>query len=468
MPIDLGEMLSSKNTDANVLDDLQGNILKGHGREHTVNLFLKFDANDRIAARQFVNHIGAKVTSASKQFADVERFKQSNKTIPGDTFFAMFLSFEGYNALGVDVAQIPADDSFRARMRSKSDKLNDPDVTDWDEHFQDEIHAMILIADDAPSKVRAAEKIVTALMPASVKLLGKETGLAMRNPSGDGIEHFGYVDGRSQPLMIEKDVINERDTTDGIHVWNPKFPLRQALVPCPGGTAEVSFGSYFVFRKLEQNVAGFKKYEKEIADVMELPEKEREIVGALLVGRFEDGTPVVLHKQDGADNPVPNNFTYESDPKGVKCPFHAHIRKTNPRGESVGTFAPDLAEERKHIMARRGITYGKRVWENGMKNTKLDEKHLPSQDVGLLFMAYQNNIAEQFEFTQSAWANNEGFVKSATGLDPIIGEGSPSVQLQQSLEWGKENKCSFNFKSFVTMKGGEYFFAPSINFLKTL
>lgn len=475
MPVDLSVPLELKTADTAVLGDLQGNILKGHGRNNTINLFLQFDANQSAAARTFVRSLASKVTSSHKQFADTKRFKDSNGQTPGDTFVAFFLSFAGYQALGIADAKTPGDNSFRAGLKNQGAILNDPPVNKWDTHFRGQIHAMLLIADDDKVKRKQMHDDIIALKPASVKVLGAEKGLAMRNISNDGIEHFGYVDGRSQPLLLVEDIIEETHTTDGTHVWNPAFPLGQAVVPCPGGTADVSFGSYFVFRKLEQNVKGFKKREKKIADILQLPEKDRELAGAMLVGRFEDGTPATLHFEDGADNPVPNNFNYKSDTKGLKCPFHGHIRKTNPRGESVGPFAANEEEERSHIMARRGITYGKRVWENGAVNTVLDEDHLPSKNVGLLFMAYQNDIANQFEFTQRFWANNEGFVKSdgatgqpLTGLDPIIGQGAPTIQLTQTRKWGKDDKGSFDHQNFVTLKGGEYFYAPCRSFLKSV
>jgi hypothetical protein len=31
----------------------------------------------------------------------------------------------------------------------------------------------------------------------------------------------------------------------------------------------------------------------------------------MIVGRFEDGTPVVLQGKDGLVNPVPNNFDFK-------------------------------------------------------------------------------------------------------------------------------------------------------------
>jgi deferrochelatase/peroxidase EfeB len=138
----------------------------------------------------------------------------------------------------------------------------------WDAHFQEEIHGMLLIADnnDAARDAKRAEILdLIDKSGGSVKFLGQEEGRAMRNADDHGIEHFGYVDGRSQPLMLQEDIDKEDKELGGIDQWDPTIPLSQVLLPCPGGGAPTSFGSYFVFRKLEQNVRGFKKQEKELA-----------------------------------------------------------------------------------------------------------------------------------------------------------------------------------------------------------
>ena len=92
------------------------------------------------------------------------------------------------------------------------------------------------------------------------------------------------------------------------------------------------------------------------------------------MGRHEDGTPVTVRAADGLNRPITNNFNYDEDP-GVRCPFHAHIRKANPRTE----------ETREHRIARRGITYGQRDFVG--EETGIREK--PKGGVGLLFMCFQ-------------------------------------------------------------------------------
>ena len=103
-----------------------------------------------------------------------------------------------------------------------------------------------------------------------------------------------------------------------------------------------------------------------------------------------------------------NDFDYTGDAAASRCPFHAHIRKTNPRGS--GGFEPEPAE-RLHIMARRGIPYEdvpRPLHPDGLlKAESLAEflakvaPDLPAGGLGLLFMAYNAKIDDQFAFTQS-------------------------------------------------------------------
>src|SRR5262249_10941372 len=152
----------------------------------------------------------------------------------------------------------------------------------------------------------------------------------------------------SQPLFVVEDRTREQRDTDGVSVWDPLVPLDRALVPDGGPPEEQRCGSYLVFRKLEQDVAAFEQREERLATGLGLEGEERERAGALLVGRFEDGTPVVLQSAEGMHHPVPNNFTYADDEAGRKCPHLAHIRRMNDRtGQGP-------------LLARRGQTYGER------------------------------------------------------------------------------------------------------------
>jgi hypothetical protein len=101
------------------------------------------------------------------------------------------------------------------------------------------------------------------------------------------------------------------------------------------------------------------------------------------------------------------------------------------------------------FIARRGIPYGP------------DEQ----SKVGLHFMCYQSSIRGQFWSLQLHYANSRP-------LDPIIGQPIRGQQRNeintgQKWPWLRAHK-SCHFHSFVSFKGGEFLFTPSISFLKKL
>lgn len=454
-------------TNFDLLSNLQGNILKGHGREHTTHIFINFDTGvSKInqAKKWIKNYADETLTSAQKQLREREVFKRNG--ISGGLFSSFYLTAKGYSALGLTA---PADASFAVGMNSAATqtKLSDPPATAWETEYQGVIHAMILLAHDKPELMGGPAKSIIEEVDKFSKILHVEYGHAIRNPNGDGIEHFGYVDGISQPLFLQDEVDEFKKGKTLPLAWDPEAPLSLVLVQdIPGDTT--SNGSFFVFRKLEQQVRAFKEAEEKLAANLGLAQGEEERAGAMIVGRYEDGTPLTLNEEDGIiASGAENNFNYNNDTSGAKCPFHAHIRKSNPRGEARGAGVPaeTLANEKKHIMARRGIPFGQRD-----VNTNIDPSiaQSPVDGVGLLFMSYQASIGKQFEFIQQNWVNNPGFPHTNDGSDPILGQGIVSNG-KFAVKYGVAGSMVQKpFNSFVTLKGGEYFFAPSVKFLKTL
>ena len=86
-------------------------------------------------------------------------------------------------------------------------------------------------------------------------------------------------------------------------------------------------------------------------------------------------------------------------------------------------------------------------------------------------MAYNSSLTNQFVFTQKSWANSKDFPSTGVGADPIIGQGADtSIAQTWPKSWDDPATAtkSLNFANFVTMRGGEYFFAPSLTFFKNL
>ncbi|MBD2609469.1 Dyp-type peroxidase [Scytonema hofmannii FACHB-248] len=495
-----------------VLQDLQGNILTGHGRNNSVQIFLTFsntreDSGKLAALRQWIAQFAAQdITSAKKQLDDAVAWREQK--IDGGVFVHFSLSSSGYEKLGFPDSIQPKGanlqnrkkpnptenqlnddyaDVFQNGMKTRQYALIDPPVSTWEPGFK-EIDALIIIAANDPTSLKNKESEVVQKLNNIAAIATIERANTVRRKFQNSqeesvVEHFGFTDGIGQPLFLKKDVDRENGDT-AKKLFSARLNL--VLVPDPFGTPNVSFGSFLVFRKLEQNVQGFKKAEVALGQALGVSPKQ---AGAMAVGRFEDGTPLVIKSSDGGTNL--NNFSYSSDPVGLKCPFQSHLRTTNPRNESVrkgGPFAQSKEQELGHRITRRGMTYGP------LSNFSGNLDNLPKGGVGLLFMCYQSDIWEQFEFIQRFWSNNPRFLEpdmsksrnvenknyDRTGLDAVSGQSLPGQsdplikeEPKPAQNWLKDRdqptkKADVNFANFVTLKGGEYFFSPSISFLKNL
>ncbi len=447
-----------------LLEDLQGNILRGHGRDHSVHLFVQFKPDQTVAAKQWIHNFArTHVTSAQQQSDEGQRYRDEGAK--GTVFSNFFLSRTGYEYLGFERWQIPGDQSFRAGMKDPEvrAKLLDPEVEKWDPGFQADIHALVLMADDDVVDLLQEVNRVTQKLRQVAEIVHREDGFILRNEDRQIIEHFGFVDGLSQPLFLRRDIRRARDESD-FSKWDPRAPLSLVLAKDDNGQTEDSYGSYFVYRKLEQNVALWRDDERKLAEKLGI---SREFAGALAMGRFPDGTPVTLSDRAMRRGAPINNFNFKDsdDTDGSRCPFHAHIRKTNPRGDtgqvqSAPSEAEALGVERRHRITRRGISYG----EN-------DPSQEPASGSGLLFLCCQADIGGQFEFIQSAWANQPNFVQVGVGLDPAIGQPFLTDEKkgqQWPKKWGEADRERFLFKLWAFLKGGGYFFAPSISCLQSL
>lgn len=445
------------------LENLQANILKAHGREETDYILLRFESDPDDAKAWIREFSRRNVTSAKQQLDETDRLHRTKAV--GGLVASLYLTARGYDVLGPEVGRF-ADpgSSFRSGMKHRAFALlarnRDPRPSEWEAPYRGEVHAMVALADDAAEVVEAKTQEVLEEVADVAEVLTIESGTVLRNAKGESIEHFGYVDGRSQPLFLKVDLDFEKDG-DGIDAWDPSAPLNLILVQDPF-TGEVdSFGSFLVFRKLRQDVAGFNTAVEELAARLAA---DQPLAGAMVVGRFKDGTPVTHQKGDGGG--AFNNFAYGADQVGNRCPFHAHIRKANQRGSNRLLREE---EERRRRIVRRGIPYGIR----GPPGSE----GRGGGEVGLLFTSFQSSISRQFEFIQRSWVDNPNFPEFLlipglnTGDDPLIGQHPRGTQ-KWPRTWGQGGRIlgrrRFNFGDFVTLRGGEYFFAPSLSFLKNL
>ncbi|MGA0558746.1 Dyp-type peroxidase [Larkinella sp. VNQ87] len=457
-----------------LFEGIQGNILKAHGRHHTANLFILGYAGQVPEAKAWLKSLvtgkEAIVHSGYEQLRNNILFKESKGQVDTGLFACVHISAAGYEYLfGTGAKNRFSDNSFQQGM--KKAQLNDPGPSEWEIGHQADNHFMLLLAHANPDALTEAIERVGESIRDFGRITTLERGEALFNAEGAGIEHFGYVDGVSQPLFFT-DELDAYKAANNIKAaadfkFNPSAEKELVLVkdPFADQTNASAFGSYFVFRKLEQDVKGFKLAESALADLLGLTNEARERAGAMLVGRFEDGTPIEMSDREGMiHGAVWNNFDYTKS-ENSKCPFHGHTRKTNPRSDVPG----GVSQAKTHMMARRGIPFGTRT--DDPSDGQIYNK--PEKGVGLLFMSYQASIENQFEFIQKSWANNSKFPnfdpQKLDGLDPIIGQGLPRVEGTYATKYGDLSTLkSAAFGQFVHMKGGEYFFAPSMNFLENV
>ena len=124
----------------------------------------------------------------------------------------------------------------------------------------------------------------------------------------------------------------------------------------------------------------------------------------------------------------------------------------NPRDGRIGDTLV-----RTHRIVRRGLPYG--LWlppgapDDGKKR-------------GVAFMAINASIRYQFEFLQSEWINNGEFAGlSKADVDPFAGEPRNGSRFQILLPNGTPRNI-FDLPAFVTLRGGGYYFIPSIKALR--
>lgn len=430
-----------------LFENIQGNILSGHGRNFARHILIAFNPENIVEAKKWVNDFtNNEVTSAVEQ--EKQRVAHKKNSQNNALFAGLYLSAFGYSYFGFgDLTQQPSDSAFRQGMSSRQDVLGDAPSSSWEPGFQPETHALILLAYDDEALLDGEVSRLESTLSSFSAINTIQKAAVLRNEKDQVMEPFGFVDGVSNPEFLKRKLAGLTGNK-----FDSSAPLSLVLAKDPHG-GDTAYGSYVVYRKLAQDVDGWNKEVFKLASELDV---DPSLAGAYAIGRFQDGTPVV-NDSTPQDGPIGNDFNFDEDPNGIKCPFHAHIRKTNPRGQTAELFpGTSLESERDHRIVRRAIAFGTR--EN---NT-----------AGLLFICMQSSIVDQFEFMQASWANANQFIKQNVGQDTVIGQAKqvPAEGQAYPNQWGDESKGTqhFDFKNFISLKGGEYFFAPSIEFLKSL
>ncbi|KAJ7205969.1 dye-decolorizing peroxidase precursor [Mycena pura] len=444
-------------------DNIQSDILVG--QQKNKELFFFFKVNDAATFK-------AKLASDIIPLITTTTEVLSEDTQPV-TAVNLAFSNTGLVALGVDDEL--GDPDFVAGQFSEATSVGD-DPSTWNPAFAGtNIHGVFLLASDTVDNLNAELASIQSILGSSVTELYSLQGAA-RPGDEEGHEHFGFMDGISQPAIT--------GFTTPVHPGQiPRLFLLGEdgdpnLSARPGWAKD---GAFLVFRQLQQLVPEFNQFLQENAVDQDTltPEQGSDLLGARMVGRWKSGAPVFLSPTHddpvlAADPDRNNDFTYliadalpdpgtENHFNQTNCPFGAHIRKVHPRGD-----LSDGADEQLHFIIRSSIPYGPEVTsaETASATSTIDR--------GLAFVAYQASIGNGFVFLQNVWINNNGFpfgkVDPTPGVDPIIGTG---IDALFGLTGGPQNISGMDPanpaldivrpETYVVSRGGEYFFSPSLS-----
>lgn len=444
--------------------DIQGFTLRGYNLPYGRYLFLRFE--DAKRARALIWKLTGKITTG-------QRWDGGKPPVTLNIAF----THAGLIALDLPPATLlsfPVE--FQQGMKARAGILGDRGTCapeHWEEIWREgKVHVWLGInglttgaLDDCQSEVEALIETTGGAV-----LIGSQNAAALAiNGVFTSKEHFGYTDGFGNPdyLGVERSSQPGQGklTKDG--KWVPlatgELLLGYAdeagelpVAPIPHLLA--SNGTFMAYRKLRQNVGAFRAY---LDAQGPLYGGGREKLAAKFVGRWRDGTPLELSpdapNQQIVQDPQRNtNFTYGTDSSGSRCPVGAHLRRVNPR-DSFG-FQSHLIDRRR--ITRRGLPYGDYVPEGQPVFDKEDDR-------GIIFMALNASLMRQFEFVQQQWVAYGNDSHLGNDKDPLVGNHSDHGRFFVQGDEAPGNPPFFcsRLPDFVELRGGDYFFLPSITAL---
>jgi deferrochelatase/peroxidase EfeB len=375
---------------------------------------------------------------------------------------SLAFTFNGLHKLGVDEASLATfPEPFRQGMAARAEMLGDVGINhpdNWEDKITSEdLHAVvILFARDREERARCIKKHDEYLKDnPGVEILSSLVLEAV--PPYDYVhEHFGYRDRLTTPVIEGMNI----EPTPGSHPPSKPgefflgYPDETGLIPAqPQPEILSKNGSFLAYRKMREHVGAFRDFLKANGKTPE----EQELVAAKLMGRWRiTGAPLVLcpDKDDrelGFDDKRNNNFDYEKlDPHGYACPMGSHIRRMNVRDSRVSRIM------NRRLIIRRGGTYGPYLPDDAPDD---------GANRGIAVFAGCADIARQFEFLISVWANDPEF-HELNEKDAFAGSIDGSFEL--TIPKRPIKKKVKGLKAFTTVTGGAYFFLPGITALRYL
>lgn len=478
--------------------DVQAGILRGYGRvTHGAVLLLHFGTPD--AAAGFIAHITPMLT---RDLAAAAPDAPNHDVGSGEVVRNLSFTMAGLRALGMhdkDVSLLP--DEFRQGMKARAGLLGDIH-TNHPRRWQrpprwgatpaagvaevpvelDTVHAVLQLRTCAPDaealaayevgdpghplareidELAAREDVeVLAVQPLRRQYVTPDTFTGVR-------EHFGFVDGGGNPDVLG---IEQNNPANRVHLGEVLLGHANAAdaAPTPASDTDgarrlhwLANGTFLVMRKYRQDVARLYAAATQASkDHGGTPGRDEML--AKMMGRTFAGAPLA---KPGAD--PQNAFDYQDDPRGERCPLQAHVRRANPR-EAAPASPPGARTPR---IVRRSMSYG-RPYNHGRADDPAN-----AEPRGLLFMAYNASLGEQFEVVQR-WIVAGNSTGGYSGHScPVLGVPEPGhTRSFRFLNNGSVVRMALDgtnhpfddAETFTALEWGCYLFVPSFTVLERL
>jgi Dyp-type peroxidase family len=556
------ETASGVNEPAVNVRNIQGNIVAGFKKDHQMMVFLRL-RRENDAKKQAV-HVenfrkwlaifepfvatSQEVLAFNRLFKLIRSRRHAESRAVQATWINIAFSFEMLQRLSPE-ADLFTDQAFRNGMATRAVReLADPEKTSAEGNPENwvfggpgcEADAVIIVASDDPSDLgETVESIEASIyggrtpageaLNSGVHVIYKQPGATLPPPL-TGHEHFGWLDGVSQPGIRGRiqtkdgDFITARQNPDEPDdqgkpgqdlLWPGEFVFgysKQKFDPAnpdggvavegpnsltdgpggkPAGPEWARDGSYLVVRRLRQDVPLFHRFLDEVGAKHKVSAEE---VGSRLVGRWQSGAPIM--RATGKDIPemgendcANNHFEFRDATKPRKnktrpgdCPDDKFPRSKGDRTGAVCPFGGHIRkayprDDQSDVIDEVGevTTQTHRLLRRGIP---FGEPFYPANNAekqddgnrGLVFAAYQTSIVDQFEFVQKVWANNPDFKDAGAGHDLIIGQSNENGRRERRcpVHLGGASRELVAPTDWVIPTGGGYFFSPSISALKLL
>ena len=433
------------------LADIQGDVLRGYTYPCAAYLWLRIDDIDR--SRALMRRMLPQVHTAEPWQAG-----------PPPTAMHIAFTFSGLEALELDDALLASfPEEFREGMASRAERLGDrgPSApSQWEPGFASS-HVLVTLYGIDEAHLEAGRDALRGVGERAVTLVHEQRAANLEG----GRDHFGFADGIAQPAIRGSGTVprpgdgqpdgrggwREVATGEFLHGYEDED---QGLPAAPAAPFDRN-GTFVVYRKLAMDVAAFRRCVAE-AGYPGGPD----LLAAKLVGRWPDGTPLVRSPERpdpalAADPARINDFAYGDDVEGLRCPIGAHIRRANPR-DAEGFWSGRLTN--RHRIIRRGRPYGPPLADGVLDDDGVER--------GLIFVCFNADIWRQFETIQALWIDDGDPFGLGPDKDFLVGE--PHGTTGKMTIQGRPPFFLKPQPRFVTMRGGEYLYRPSVSGLRRL